>query len=82
MTAILVNEHIALMKSIRGEIPYINEGVRTSESTLTAIMGRMAGYTGKEITWDEALNSEESLVPEVLDFAHEYPVGPIPVPGT
>ncbi len=77
-----VNEHIALMKSIRGEIPYINEGVRTSESTLTAIMGRMAAYTGKEITWDEALNSDESLVPEVLDFAHEYPVGPIPVPGT
>jgi len=76
-----VNEHIALMKSIRGEIDYINEGIRTSESTLTAIMGRMAAYTGKELTWDEALNSEESLVPEVLDFDHEYPVGPIPVPG-
>ncbi|HDP35291.1 MAG TPA: Gfo/Idh/MocA family oxidoreductase [Candidatus Hydrogenedentes bacterium] len=76
-----VNEHIALIRSIRGEIPYINEGVRTSESTLTAIMGRMAGYTGKEITWDEALNADESLVPEVLDFNHEYPVGPIPMPG-
>ena len=69
------------MKSIRGEIPYINEGVRTSESTLTAIMGRMAAYSGKELTWDEAMNSEETLVPAVLDFNQAYPVGPIPVPG-
>ena len=76
-----VNEHVALFQSIRGEIPYINEGVRTSESTLTAIMGRMAAYTGKELTWDEALNSEETLVPAVLDFDSAYPVGPIPVPG-
>ncbi len=76
-----VNEIIALVQSIRGEVPYINEGVRTSESTLTALMGRMAAYTGKEVTWDEALNADESLVPTVLDFDQEYPVGPIPVPG-
>ena len=76
-----VNEHEALVQSIRGEIPYINQGVQTSESTLTAIMGRMAAYTGKEVTWEEAMNSELSLVPPVLDWDQEYPVAPIPVPG-
>ncbi|HOH31454.1 MAG TPA: gfo/Idh/MocA family oxidoreductase, partial [Candidatus Hydrogenedentes bacterium] len=63
------------------EREYINQGVQTAESTLTAIMGRMAAYTGKELTWDEALNSDLSLVPAVLDFEQAYPVGPIPVPG-
>ncbi len=76
-----VNEIIALVESIRGERPYVNEGVQTSESTLTAIMGRMAAYTGQEVTWDDALNANEDLVPAVLDFDHEYPVGPIPEPG-
>ena len=75
------NEHVALLQSIRGEIPYINQGVMTAESTLTGIMGRMAAYTGKEITWEQALNADENLVPPVLDFDQEYPVGPIPVPG-
>lgn len=76
-----VNEHIALVQSIRGEIPYINQGVETAESTLTAIMGRMAAYTGKEVTWDEAMNSDLNVAPPVLDFGLEYPVGPLPVPG-
>ena len=48
---------------------------------MTAIMGRMAAYTGEELTWDKALNSDLSLAPEVLDFDKAYPVGPIPVPG-
>jgi len=77
-----VNEHIALLQSIRGEREYINQGVQTAESTMTAIMGRMAAYTGKLLTWDDALNADLSLVPAVLDFAQAYPVGPIPVPGT
>ncbi len=76
-----VYEHVALLKSIRGEAPYINEGVRTAESTMTSIMGRMAAYTGQELTWEQALNSELSLVPAVLDFDQEYPVDPIPAPG-
>lgn len=76
-----VQEHIDLFASIRNTGPYLNEGVRVAESCLTAIMGRMAAYTGKEITWDDALKSDENLVPEVLDFAKAYPLGPIPVPG-
>ncbi|MBI2435925.1 MAG: Gfo/Idh/MocA family oxidoreductase [Candidatus Hydrogenedentes bacterium] len=76
-----VQEHIDLVKSIRGEIPYINEGVQTAESTMTSIMGRMSAYTGQELTWEEALNADLDIVPKDLAFEKEYPLGPIPVPG-
>jgi predicted dehydrogenase len=76
-----VQEHIDLVKAIRGEAPYINEGVRTAESTLTAVMGRMSAYTGMAVTWEEAMNSDLNLVPDVLDFSKPFPVGPVPVPG-
>jgi len=76
-----VQEHITLVNAIRGDAPYINEGVQCAESTLTAIMGRMSAYTGKEITWEEAMNSDLSIVPGSLDFGKAYPVGPVPVPG-
>mgnify|MGYP005839923341 CR=1 FL=1 len=78
----LIQEHVDLVNSIRGTGPYLNTGVATAESTMTAIMGRMAAYTGQEITWDEAINADLSLVPEDLDWEKPYPVGPIPVPGT
>ena len=51
-------------------------------------MGRMATYTGKKITWDEMLNSEENLVPDNLSWESEAPTLPdkdgnykIPSPG-
>ncbi len=75
-------EHIDLTASIRGTGPYLNEGVRVAQSTMTAIMGRMSAYTGKQYTYDEALNEDLALVPAELDFTKAYPVGPIPVPGT
>ncbi|MFP4501770.1 MAG: Gfo/Idh/MocA family protein [Candidatus Hydrogenedentota bacterium] len=75
-----VQEQIDLVKSIRGEGPYLNEGVRTAESTLTAIMGRMAAFSGKLLTWDDALNSDVSIVPKDLDFDTDYPVRPIAEP--
>ncbi|MDA1007464.1 MAG: Gfo/Idh/MocA family oxidoreductase [Planctomycetota bacterium] len=62
-----VQEHIDLQTAIRSGTP-INEGVRVAESTLTAIMGRMAAYTGKTITWDDAMSSNLDLMPAVLDF--------------
>lgn len=74
-------EHIDLQNSIRGTGPYLNDGVECAHSTLTAIMGRTAAYTGQEITWDQMLNSDEKFVPEDLSFDKPYPVGPIPVPG-
>jgi len=37
-----------------------------ANSTLLAIMGRMAAYTGKEVTWEQAMNSKSNLAKEVL----------------
>ena len=64
-------EHEELFASIRSGKP-INNGEYMAKSTLLAIMGRMATYTGQEITWDMALNSKEVLGPE----KHEW--GPAP----
>jgi myo-inositol 2-dehydrogenase/D-chiro-inositol 1-dehydrogenase len=53
-------EHDEMYASIRRGEP-INDGVWMAHSTLVAIMGRMAAYTGQEITWEQALNSQENL---------------------
>lgn len=53
-------EHDLLFKSVRDGSP-LNDGVFMAHSTLLAIMGRMAAYTGQTVTWDQALNSAENL---------------------
>lgn len=53
-------EHNELFASIRSGNP-LNDGEWMARSTMTAIMGRMAAYTGQELTWEQALNSEENL---------------------
>ncbi len=55
-------EHDEFFKSIRSGTP-INDGDRMAKSTLMGVMGRIAAYTGKQITWEMALNSQESIVP-------------------
>ncbi len=75
-----VLEHKNMIASIRkGEA--FNEAQQVAESTLTAIMGRMAAYTGQEISWEQALNSNEKLVPETLAFGN-LGVPPVAMPGT
>lgn len=76
-----VQEHIDLVNSITGKGPYINEGVQVAESTMTAIMGRMAAYTGQMIGWDKAMKTDLNLVPKEISFDKAYPVGPVPRPG-
>jgi predicted dehydrogenase len=76
-----VQEHADLQASIRGTGPYLNEGIQVAESVMVAIMGRMAAYTGKKLTWEEALNSPLDIVPKKLAFDIKIPVDPIPVPG-
>jgi predicted dehydrogenase len=76
-----VQEHIDLQKAIRGEAPYVNEGIRVAESTMTCIMGRMSAFTGQEYTWEQALNEDLSIVPANLDWDAAYPLGAIAVPG-
>ena len=80
-------EHNKLFESIRNG-GVINNAEYGAKSTLTAIMGRMATYTGKEITWKQAMNSKDILVPENLSWNSSPPVlpnsngrYPIPVPG-
>ena len=74
-----VQEHADLITSIRAGKP-LNEAQQIAESSLTAIMGRMSAYTGQEITWDQAMNSKENLMPEKLEFG-PVPVPPVAVPG-
>ena len=74
-------EHDELFASIRSGRP-INDGIWMAHSTLMALMGRTAAYTGKEITWDEAMNSEEQLVPDNLTWDMDLPIRPMAMPGT
>ncbi len=73
-------EHNEMFASIRAGKP-INNGVRLCTSTMVAIMGRMAAYTGQEITWERALNSQETLVPENITWDVPIPVKPMARPG-
>lgn len=68
------NEHNELFNSIRSGKP-IDNGDYMTKSTLMAIMGRMATYTGQVVTWDKALNSQERLGPT------KYELGPIATPA-
>ncbi len=73
-------EHDELFAGIRAGKP-INDGVWMAHSTLLAIMGRMAAYTGQEITWEQALNSEEKLAPEIRDWNSPVTFPPVAIPG-
>ncbi|MEX0936974.1 MAG: Gfo/Idh/MocA family oxidoreductase [Pirellulales bacterium] len=80
-------EHDDLFASIRNGTP-LNEAEYGATSTMTSILGRMATYSGQEISWDDAINSEISLAPEKYAFDATAPVlpddngfYPVPVPG-
>ncbi|MBA2115118.1 Gfo/Idh/MocA family oxidoreductase [Bremerella alba] len=73
-------EHKALYDGMRtGNI--INNGDYMTKSTMCAIMGRMATYTGKKVTWDEAWNSQEDLTPKSYEWGDVTIPTPIAVPG-
>jgi len=62
-------EHDHLFAELRaGRVP--NEGDYGAKSTMTAILGRMATYTGREITWDQAFNSTIALAD--FDSLHSF----------
>jgi predicted dehydrogenase len=73
-------EHDVLFAAIRKGEP-VNNGKRLATSTLLAIMGRMAAYTGQQVTWDQALNSTERLVPENIEWNGKLDVIPRAEPG-
>ena len=82
-------EHHDLFASLRrGEIP--NEGEYAAMSSMMSVLGRMATYSGREIGWDEALNSNLSISPveKFHSFDDTPPIlpnadmsYPIPTPG-
>jgi myo-inositol 2-dehydrogenase/D-chiro-inositol 1-dehydrogenase len=73
-------EHADLIRSIREGHP-LNEARAVAESTLTGIMGRESAYSGRVITWEEALASKQDFRLQHYAFG-ERPVAPVPKPGT
>jgi predicted dehydrogenase len=78
--AMYQTEHDELFASIRDGKP-LNDGEWMTQSTLMAIMGRMAAYTGEEISWAQAQNSKEDLFPANMDWNMTLPVPPMATPG-
>ncbi len=68
-------EHDDLFAAIREDKPY-NEAERGAISTMTAIFGRMATYSGKMLEWDEAINSKIDLMPKSFAWDANPPVLP------
>ncbi|MEK6480668.1 Gfo/Idh/MocA family oxidoreductase [Catalinimonas sp. 4WD22] len=75
-------EHDELFAAIRKNEP-VNDGNYMGQSTMLAIMGRMAAYTGQTITWEDAMNSGEKLGPASDQYSWnlEYPVPEVAMPG-
>ena len=80
-------EHDDLFHAIRNDISY-SEADYGAKSTMVAILGRMCTYSGKEISWDQAINSDLSIMPKTIAWDAEPPTAPdengeypIPEPG-
>ena len=73
-------EHDELFDSIRTGKP-LNNGEYMCHSTMLAILGRMASYTGRKIKWDQAIHSTEDLSPPSYDWTVKLAVPPVATPG-
>ncbi len=86
-----VQEHVDLLNSILKGEP-LNEARNVAESTLTAIMGRIATYTGQIVQWSDLTEKTDSqwynltLKPTAEDFEKGEVVAPeddvAPIPGS
>lgn len=72
-------EHAELFASIRSGTAIHDPWM--CHSTMLAIMGRMAAYTGKRVTWEQVLNSKDDLAPDDLKWDSSFIPGPLPQPG-
>src|SRR5690606_5441523 len=68
-------EHDELFKSIRNK-GVISDTENGAYSTMTAIMGRMATYSGQVINWDEALKSDLQIMPAEVTWDTTPPTLP------
>jgi myo-inositol 2-dehydrogenase/D-chiro-inositol 1-dehydrogenase len=82
-TSPYVQEHKDLITCIRQNIPF-NEAEETANSVLTAIMGRISAYTGRETTREEIMNSDMKLGPDtyIMGDVGYMATAKVPVPGT
>ena len=82
-TSPYVQEHRDLITCIRKDIPF-NEAEQTAISNMVAIMGRVSAYTGKEVTFDEMMNSDMKIGPEtyIMGDIGYIEKAKVPVPGT
>jgi predicted dehydrogenase len=76
-----VQEHIDCLKSIRGDGPYVNQGMPVAETTMTAVMARESAYSGQEVTWDQIMASQLDLYPKEFDYKAKLPEPKLAVPG-
>lgn len=83
------NEWNDLVDAIRNDKPY-NEAKRGAEASMVSSMGRMAAHTGQIITWDDILNCEHEMAPDLDKVTEDSPAPlqplpdgkyPIPQPG-
>jgi myo-inositol 2-dehydrogenase / D-chiro-inositol 1-dehydrogenase len=70
-------EHDDLFAALIAGKPY-NEADYSAASTMTAIFGRMATYSGQVVRWDDAINSKLDLAPKEWRWDAEAPVKPGP----
>jgi predicted dehydrogenase len=80
-------EHDDLFDAIRNDKPF-NEAEYGALSSMTAILGRMCTYSGKEISWEEAMNSQIDLMPSEFTWdakpkvlPDENGIYPFAIPG-
>lgn len=70
-------EHKALLESIRNGKP-INNTNYMALSSMLVVMARMSSYTGKAMTYDEAIKSQYSTAPEAYAWEADPPILPDP----
>jgi predicted dehydrogenase len=70
-------EHDELFASIRNGKP-INDGEWMTRSTLVAILGRTAAYTGQKVTWEQLMKANVDLTPKA--FVNGYSFAQLPTP--
>jgi hypothetical protein len=80
-------EQEAMLASIRAGKP-INNGLYMARSTMMSVLGQLAVYSGKQITWEEAMKSKHVAGPPQCGWDIEPPVKPdangiypVPIPG-
>ncbi len=83
------DEHKEIVAAIRSGKP-INDGEHAAHSTLVGIMGQIACYTGSEVTWEQAYNSNFYFAPKPEEVNRntdppvkpdEKGIYPVPIPG-